>query len=81
MQSQQKAPSNGWCFLLLMRWIRKPALGDSPVDCRNRRGFSAEKRIHLLQVSQHHRQMVLFAFPALQTGAADGMLFLPETGA
>ena len=28
------------------RWIRKAALGDSPVDCRNRRGFSAEKRIH-----------------------------------
>ena len=31
----------------LGRWIRKAALGDSPVDCRNRRGFSAEKRIHL----------------------------------
>ena len=28
------------------RRIRKAALGDSPVDCRNRRGFSAEKRIH-----------------------------------
>ena len=24
---------------------RKAALGDSPVDCRNRRGFSAEKRV------------------------------------
>ena len=28
-------------------WTRKAALGDSPVDCRNRRGFSAEKRVHL----------------------------------
>ena len=27
--------------------IRKPALGGMPVACRNRRGFSAEKRIHL----------------------------------
>ena len=38
----------GWCFLLVWafgRRIRKAALGDSPVDCRNRRGFSAEKRI------------------------------------
>ena len=34
-------------FWHLGRWIRKAALGDSPVDCRNRRGFSAEKRIHL----------------------------------
>ena len=34
-------------FGYLGRWIRKAALGDSPVDCRNRRGFSAEKRIPL----------------------------------
>ena len=27
-------------------WTRKPALGNSPVDCCNRRGFSAEKRVH-----------------------------------
>ena len=34
------------CVWAFGRWIRKAALGDSPVDCRNRRGFSAEKRIH-----------------------------------
>jgi len=28
------------------RWIRKPALGERPVDGRNRRGFPAGKRIH-----------------------------------
>ena len=28
------------------KWTRKPALGNSPVDCCNRRGFSAEKRVH-----------------------------------
>ncbi|MDO4353674.1 MAG: hypothetical protein Q4C93_01770, partial [Clostridia bacterium] len=32
---------------LLFLWIRKAALGNSPGDCCNRRGFSAEKRIHL----------------------------------
>ena len=26
-------------------WTRKPALSNSPVDCCNRRGFSAEKRV------------------------------------
>ena len=26
-------------------WTRKAALGNSPVDCCNRRGFSAEKRV------------------------------------
>ena len=28
------------------KWTRKPALGNSPVDCCNRRGFAAEKRVH-----------------------------------
>ena len=27
------------------KWTRKAALGNSPVDCCNRRGFSAEKRV------------------------------------
>ena len=27
-------------------WIRKVALGDSPVDCRNRRGLPAGEQIH-----------------------------------
>ena len=29
------------------------ALSDSPVDCRNRRGFSGEKRIHLPPPNKH----------------------------
>ena len=33
--------------LFAFLWIRKAALGNSPGDCCNRRGFSAEKRIHL----------------------------------
>ena len=48
--TNKKHHPSGWCFLLVWvfgRRIRKAALGDSPVDCRNRRGFSAEKRIHL----------------------------------
>ena len=28
------------------KWTRKAALRNSPVDCFNRRGFSAEKRVH-----------------------------------
>ena len=27
------------------KWTRKAALDNSPVDCCNRRGFSAEKRV------------------------------------
>ena len=27
------------------KWTRKAAFGNSPVDCCNRRGFSAEKRV------------------------------------
>ncbi len=36
---------SGWSefFDFRRRWIRKAALGDSPVDCRNRRGFSQKK--------------------------------------
>ena len=34
------------CRFSLIRWIRKPALSGAPVARRNRRGFSAEKRIH-----------------------------------
>ena len=30
----------------VLQGTRKPALGNSPVDCFNRRGFSAEKRVH-----------------------------------
>ena len=29
-----------------VKGTRKPALSNSPVDCCNRRGFSAEKRVH-----------------------------------
>ena len=36
---------SGWSefFDFRRRWIRKAALGDSPVDCRNRRGFFRRK--------------------------------------
>ena len=36
-------------FLMDLRGIRKLALGNSPVDCCNRRGFSAEKESHPLR--------------------------------
>ena len=46
---------SGWSefFDFRRRWIRKAALGDSPVDCRNRRGFFRRKSesTFLLQVS------------------------------
>ena len=32
-------------FSFLLCWTRKAALSNSPVDCCNRRGFSAEKRV------------------------------------
>ena len=34
------------------KWTRKPALGNSPVDCCNRRGFAAAKRVHLVHLLQ-----------------------------
>ena len=43
-------------FLCSGGWIRKPALGGAPVARRNRRGFSAEKRIHPLPVPNPQRQ-------------------------
>ena len=36
----------GVAVFLLRGWIRKPALSGAPVARRNRRAFSAEKRIH-----------------------------------
>ena len=34
--------------------IRKAALGDSPVNCRNRRGFAAAKRSRLSYPNLHY---------------------------
>jgi len=48
---------------LLRRWIRKAALSNSPVDCYNRRGFSAEKRIHLSRITKHLSGRFYFAPP------------------
>ena len=48
--------------IIFLCWTRKAALSDSPVDCRNRRGFSAEKRVQ--QGSQDHTiRCGLFLFP------------------
>ena len=43
-------------------WIRKPALENSPVDCSNRRGFAAAKRIHHLppKARTYRKRCVLF---------------------
>ena len=30
----------------VLKGTRKPTLGNGPVDCFNRRGFSVEKRVH-----------------------------------
>jgi len=43
-------------------WIRKAALGGVPVARRNRRGFSAEKRIHPLppKIDKFRQKLVDF---------------------
>ena len=41
-----------FCVWVFGGRIRKAALSDSPVDCRNRRGFSAEKRIRLTHLAK-----------------------------
>ena len=48
--------------LFAFLWIRKAALGNSPVDCCNRRGFSAEKRIHLppSKIDMSRQRFVVF---------------------
>ena len=56
--SKKTSESLSFCFL----WIRKAALGSSPGDCCNRRGFSAEKRIHLPPPAIRQAKACLFAF-------------------
>ena len=56
------------------QWIRKPALGNMLDACCNRRGFSAEKRIHHLPPKKRVQICALFCF-ARRTKA-----FLPEEG-
>ena len=51
---------SGRSVFLRLRWIRKAALSNSPVDCCNRRGFSAEKRIHLPRITKHLSSRFLF---------------------
>jgi len=41
---------------------RKPALGNSPVDCCNRRGFSAEKRVRSGSPKQSSQPGWLFLY-------------------
>ena len=47
-----------------LRRVRKPALKNSPVDCSNRRGFAAAKRIHHLppNARTYRKRCVLFCF-------------------
>ena len=44
------------------QWIRKPALGNMLDACCNRRGFSAEKRIHHLPPKKRVQICALFCF-------------------
>ena len=48
-----------------LRRVRKPALKNSPVDCSNRRGFAAAKRIHHLppNARTYRKRCVLFVLP------------------
>ena len=63
-----------------VEWTRKPALGNSPVDCCNRRGFLAGKRVHF--GPPLHKEEPLWGVssagraPALQAG---GHRFDPGT--
>ena len=53
-------------------WTWKAALGDSPVDCRNRRGFSAEKQVQQGEPRPPNR-VVFFCFLD-PNSLVDGML-------
>ncbi len=68
----QKRPVRmNWSFLW---WgshrIRKAALSDSPVDCHNRRGFAAAKRIRCFNCCYPHGGFLLH-HPILLTGRRD----------
>ena len=66
-------PVRGCRFLLCSGgWIRKPALGGAPVARRNRRGFSAEKRIHPLSNPQQSEHVPVAHVPRRPGGCAAG---------
>ena len=50
-------------------WIRKAALSDMPVACRNRRGFSAEKRIHHFQDNRSFANGNTDCYISVRTGS------------
>ena len=46
-------------------WTRKPALSNSPVDCCNRRGFSAERRVQQENNTDDRSLHIFFVYYSL----------------